>query len=176
MFIRWRNLITKQQLRKTWPNRCTQFARSPSQCIQLEMPMKDCLIDADFCTTIDQSDLHNRPTSDNVNFQTNSYVITTHSLVGFSSSSIIGWNSSGNPWTVAMLELWEFPDPLVILWGLLNAGLNRGSGVAVFDHETRRAPWNLSDNPITEQLALRSVSATWWMYMTARTNAVTEMK
>ena len=32
------------------------------------------------------------------------------------------------------------PDPLVILWGLLNAGLNRGlGGPRFFYHETLRA-------------------------------------
>jgi hypothetical protein len=28
----------------------------------------------------------------------------------------------------AVLELWEVSHPLVILWGLLNAGLNRAQG------------------------------------------------
>ena len=42
------------------------------------------------------------------------------------------------------------PGPLVILWGLLNAGLNRGSGTPVFYHETLRASWKLSDNLSTD--------------------------
>jgi hypothetical protein len=37
-------------------------------------------------------------------------------------------------------------DPLVILWDLLNAGFNRGSGAPVFGHKTLRASWKLSDN------------------------------
>jgi hypothetical protein len=38
-------------------------------------------------------------------------------------------------------ELPGSPGPLiVILWGLLNAGLNRGSGAPVFGRETPRAP------------------------------------
>jgi hypothetical protein len=38
----------------------------------------------------------------------------------------------------AELELWGFSDPLVILWGLLNAGLNRGSGAPFLITKPRR--------------------------------------